>query len=207
MQRGESMGDAFTKQFGENPDTAPTGKQLLKNDPNTAQYADSDALGLAVEVAADPTLATLPRFPKIRQTAKITPTAEGGVTSRGIEELRSLAEVKKNFPKSSVSDVAENLPAIKRNPGMNDETVSLMVSHPAISPELAIMKTNPNEMGIARLEKRLDKFTPEYYYDTEAGKLIHDPKLLKADEATKDIIPDDEAYKKLLEMMKRKKKG
>jgi hypothetical protein len=193
MQRGEDMGAAFAGQFGENPDKAPTGQDLLKNDPNTAPYADSKALGLAVEVVADPTIAPMVRFPKIKQMTKIA--EPGAITQKGIRELAEFADMASMVPKTPIQKVMQTRQYMKERPGM--------------SPEIALLQTDPNEVLAARLEKRLDKLTPEYYYDTEMGKLVHDPKLLKADEATKEIPTEEsiEAYKKILEMMAKRKKS
>jgi hypothetical protein len=213
MQHGEPMGEAFAKQFGERPETAPSGKQLLENDPTTAPYA-SEGLGLALEATLDPTLPAsitkapslsevATKFPKLKKLAKfvepkVVPTSvlePGAVTSKRIKELGEFAEMAAMTPKTPLQEVGHTFRFMKDRPGM--------------SPEIAMLQTNPNQIVAARLEKRLDKMTPEYYYDTEMGKLVHDPKLLRADEVTKEIPTEEsvEAYKKILEMMAKRKKS
>jgi hypothetical protein len=52
LQDGKPIGEAFANQFGADPDTAPTAKDLVANDPTTAPYADT-LLPHAVDASLD----------------------------------------------------------------------------------------------------------------------------------------------------------
>jgi hypothetical protein len=75
LQDNKPVMKAFTNQWGEDPDKAPTGRQLVENDPITAPYADT-ALPLAVDMAADWTNLPLPGLSKLFKAPKVIEAVE-----------------------------------------------------------------------------------------------------------------------------------
>lgn len=82
LQEGHSPLAAFKAQFGENPDKAPTAKDLVEGDPITAPYADT-LLTPTVGLAADVSNIALPGLAKLLGKA---PKAAKAVTAGEVTE-------------------------------------------------------------------------------------------------------------------------
>jgi hypothetical protein len=93
MQKGESMTEAFGKQFAEDPEQAPTMEQLFENDPVTAPYSKG-ALPFAAEMVADPSnlIPGKAALSGLMAAGIIKKAGKAAKVAKGVEEVGKVAK-------------------------------------------------------------------------------------------------------------------